>query len=62
MLGFMQNGRSMQTVVPIDEIDGYLAEGWEFVAALPNGKAILKQNSFNQINFPQHPFSVNRLG
>jgi hypothetical protein len=31
-----------QKIVPIDEIDKHIAKGWEFVAPLPNGKAIIK--------------------
>jgi len=31
-----------QKAVSEDDVDRYLKEGWEFVAALPNGKVILK--------------------
>ncbi len=42
LLGVMENNGARQKIVPIDEIDKHIAKGWEFVAALPNGKAIIK--------------------
>jgi integrase len=42
MYGTREEGRSKQKVVSIDEIDDYLSQGWEFVANLPNDKAVLK--------------------
>ncbi len=39
--GTTPNGRK-QKIVKADEIDKYLAEGWEFVFDRPNGDAILK--------------------
>jgi integrase len=42
LLGAMENNGARQKIVPIDEIEKHIAQGWEFVAALPNGKAIIK--------------------
>lgn len=42
LLGTMANNGSSQKVVPLGEVDSYISNGWEFVAALPNEKAILK--------------------
>jgi len=42
LLGEMVNNGATQKVVTLDEVEKYVAQGWEFVAALPNGKAILK--------------------
>ena len=42
LLGVMENNGARQKIVPIDEIDKHIAKGWEFVATLPNGKAIIK--------------------
>lgn len=41
-LGAMANNGSRQKVVPIGEIETYLTQGWEYVAALPNERAILR--------------------
>lgn len=41
LLGDMNN-KSKQKVVALSEVDKYLAQGWEFVAALPNKKAIMR--------------------
>ena len=42
MFKAQQEKRTRQKVVKVEEIDGYIEGGWEFVAALPNGKAILR--------------------
>jgi len=42
LLGIMTNNGAKQKVVAVEEVEKHLAQGWEFVAALPNGKAILK--------------------
>jgi len=42
LLGMMANNGAKQRLVAIDEVDGYLSQGWEFVATLPNGKAIMR--------------------
>ena len=39
---FMKNNGARQKVVPLDKIERYIKEGWEFVAALPNKKAVIK--------------------
>lgn len=41
-LGRMVNNGSKQKVIPINEVENHLTQGWEFVAALPDNKAILK--------------------
>ena len=42
LLGATANNGSRQKVVPISEIETYLTQGWDYVAALPNEKAILR--------------------
>jgi len=42
LLGVMANNGAKQRIVAVEEIERYLAQGWEFVSALPNGKAIMK--------------------
>jgi len=42
LLGSMENNGARQKAVPINEVDNYLADGWEFVAKLSNNKAIIK--------------------
>jgi hypothetical protein len=42
LLGAMANNGARQKSVPIGDVESYLAEGWEFVATLPNDKAIIK--------------------
>ncbi|MEM2619633.1 MAG: hypothetical protein QW356_09210, partial [Candidatus Hadarchaeales archaeon] len=42
LLRMIQNNGNRQRLVPVDEIDRYLSEGWEFVAALPDGRAVIK--------------------
>jgi hypothetical protein len=38
----MKKNGARQKVVPLNKIEKYIKEGWEFHAALPNGKAIIK--------------------
>jgi len=38
---FQLNG-TKQRIASLDELEGYLEQGWEFVAMLPNNKAIVK--------------------
>jgi len=42
LLGVMTNNGAKQKVVGVEEVEKHLTQGWEFVATLPNGKAILK--------------------
>lgn len=42
LLGAMTNNGNHQRVIPINEVETYLTKGWEYVAALPTGKAVLK--------------------
>ena len=42
LAGVMIGNGQRQKVVPVDDVEIYIAEGWEFVAALPNGKAVVK--------------------
>ncbi|HEV2139332.1 MAG TPA: site-specific integrase [Nitrososphaerales archaeon] len=42
LLGVMANNGNHQRVIPINEVETYLTKGWEYVAALPTGKAVLK--------------------
>jgi hypothetical protein len=42
LLGVMTNNGAKQKVVNLSEVEQYISGGWEFVATLPNEKAILK--------------------
>jgi len=42
LLGIMTNNGAKQKVVAVGEVEKHLAQGWEFVATIPNKKAILK--------------------
>jgi hypothetical protein len=42
LLGVMANNGNRQRVIPLADVDRYLSEGWEYVAALPNERAIVK--------------------
>lgn len=42
LLGNMVNNGASQRVVDVNELEEFLANGWEFVAALPNNKAIVR--------------------
>jgi hypothetical protein len=41
LLGAMSNNGNHQRVMQINEVETYLTKGWEYVAALPTGKAVL---------------------
>jgi hypothetical protein len=47
LLGLL-DGKARQRVIELDDIERYISEGWEFVAALPTGKAILRPPSTPQ--------------
>ncbi len=42
LLGVMANNGSTQKVIHITEVEQHLKQGWEYVAALPDDRAILK--------------------
>ncbi|MEM2842205.1 MAG: site-specific integrase [Thermoproteota archaeon] len=42
LLGVMQNNGNRQKVISLDDVERFISEGWEYVAALPNDKAIIK--------------------
>jgi len=42
LVGIMQNRGNSQKVIKLNDIEKFISEGWEYVAALPNGKAIIK--------------------
>ena len=42
LLGKMANNGTKQKVIDLDEVEDNVAKGWEFVASLSNGKAIMK--------------------
>lgn len=42
LLGVMANNGSRQRIVSIGQLEELMSQGWEFVAALPNGRAIVK--------------------
>jgi hypothetical protein len=45
--GFQMPNGSKQKVVSIDEADGYLSKGWEYVAKLSDNKIVIKAVSAN---------------
>ncbi|TET89692.1 MAG: site-specific integrase [Methanomassiliicoccales archaeon] len=45
LLGTKANNNCHQRVIGMDNIERYVAEGWEFVTALPNNKVILRHPS-----------------
>ena len=42
LLGVMANNGKRQRVIPLAHVEMYLSEGWEYVTALPNERAIIK--------------------
>jgi hypothetical protein len=42
LLGVMANNGSRQKVVPINEVERFLGEGYEYVASIPDNRAIIK--------------------
>ncbi len=42
LLGTMTNNGSKQKVIQIKEVEKYIQQGWEYVASLPDERAILK--------------------
>ena len=42
LLGVMENNGSRQKVIQMGDVESYIGQGWEYVAALPNERAILK--------------------
>ena len=42
VIGNMANNGHKQKVVQVEEVDGFIEQGYEFQAALPNGRAVMK--------------------
>ena len=42
LLGAMTNNGSQQRVIPLTQVERYSQEGYEYVAELPNHRAIVK--------------------
>ena len=42
LLGTVANNGARQKVIRLGDLEGYIAQGWEFVAQLPNERAIVK--------------------
>jgi len=42
LLSMMENNGARQKIVPVEEIEKHIAKGWEFVAALPDRKAVIR--------------------
>ena len=42
LLGVMANNGSKQKVIPLRDVESYIAQGWEYANTLPNDKAIIK--------------------
>ncbi|MEM2904688.1 MAG: hypothetical protein QW587_02995 [Candidatus Bathyarchaeia archaeon] len=45
LLGAMVNNGARQKVIRLAEVERHVTDGWEFVAALPDGKAIMRTPS-----------------
>jgi len=42
LLGVMANNGNRQRVIPLAQVEKYIGEGWEYVTALPNDRAVVK--------------------
>lgn len=42
LVGVMSSNGSRQKVVPLGEVENYISQGWEYVSAIPNDRAIIK--------------------
>ena len=42
LIGLMSKNGNSQRIIPISELEEHIGEGWEYIAALPNEKAIIK--------------------
>jgi integrase len=42
LVGVMSNNGSRQKVITLGEVECYVAQGWEYVTAIPNDRAIMK--------------------
>ncbi len=42
LVGMMTNNGSRQKVIPVQEVKSYIGQGYEYVASLPEGEAIVK--------------------
>ena len=42
LLGIIANNGSKQKVIPLAEVENHISQGWEYVATLPNDRAVLK--------------------
>jgi hypothetical protein len=42
LLGAMANNGARQKIIHLDDIDAHIAQGWEYVASLPNDRAIVR--------------------
>ena len=42
LVGMMNNNGSRQKVIPVKEVKSYINQGFEYVASLPDGEAIMK--------------------
>jgi hypothetical protein len=42
LLGVMSNNGSRQKVIPVKDVKSYIGQGYEYVASLPDGEAIVK--------------------
>jgi hypothetical protein len=42
LLGLMTDNGARQRIISLNELEGLIREGWEYVVALPNERAIVK--------------------
>jgi hypothetical protein len=45
LLGGQTTNGARQKVISVDEANGYLAQGWEYVAKISGNKVVIKTNS-----------------
>jgi hypothetical protein len=50
LLGAQTINGAKQKVVSLDEANGYLAKGWEYVAKISGNKVVIKMNSTSSVN------------
>lgn len=42
LVGIMENNGNRQKVIKLSQVENYISDGWEYVAALPNDRAIVR--------------------
>ena len=42
LVGIMENNGNKQKVIDLGQVENFISDGWEYVASLPNDRAIVK--------------------